>query len=158
MKAANTSVHATFHEGKAGFTEVQGAFPEVKPGILEVQAAFPEVKPGILEVQTPLPEVRTAFTEVTTENRSRQAPGRLVASSASALPFAWMRRRSQAETIAAIVEAFQDGGLDVEVETSAVEQVARFVVGLGGAALPLTPELRARVRALAEGALAAMDG
>jgi predicted DNA-binding transcriptional regulator YafY len=50
-----------------------------------------------------------------------------------------------------------DAGLEVTVKTAAVEQVARFVVGLGGSAVTLTPELTAGVRLLAEGALAACD-
>ena len=50
----------------------------------------------------------------------------------------------------------RDALLEVTVKTAAVEQVSRFVVGLGGAAAPLTPELEAGVRALAEGALAAL--
>jgi predicted DNA-binding transcriptional regulator YafY len=47
------------------------------------------------------------------------------------------------------------GGIRVTVETSASERLARFVVGFGGAAKPLTPELAREVSALAEGALAA---
>lgn len=48
------------------------------------------------------------------------------------------------------------GGIRVHGETAAVIQVARFVVGLGGAAIPETPELRAVVRDLAEAALASL--
>jgi predicted DNA-binding transcriptional regulator YafY len=45
------------------------------------------------------------------------------------------------------------GGIRVTVETSAGKRLARFVVGLGGAAKPLTPDLAREVIALAEGAL-----
>jgi predicted DNA-binding transcriptional regulator YafY len=48
-----------------------------------------------------------------------------------------------------------DGGIEVTVKSASVEPVARFVVGLGGAAVVSTPALRAAVRALAEGALRA---
>lgn len=49
------------------------------------------------------------------------------------------------------------GGIRVQGETAAIIQVARFVVGLGGAAVPETPELRAVVRDLAEAALAGLS-
>jgi predicted DNA-binding transcriptional regulator YafY len=49
-----------------------------------------------------------------------------------------------------------DGGVEVLVDTAAIEVVARFVVGLGSAAVCSTPELRDRARALAEGVLATM--
>ncbi len=97
MTAVNTSVHAAFHEGKAGFTEVHGAFHEMKTGFTYEQAAFHDVKSGFLEVRATARDVRTAFTEVTTENRRGQAPGPLATSSAPALPFASRRRRNQAE-------------------------------------------------------------
>lgn len=45
-------------------------------------------------------------------------------------------------------------GARFTVETSAVQLIARFVVGLGASARAETPELAAAVRALAEGALA----
>lgn len=45
-------------------------------------------------------------------------------------------------------------GLLVTVETSALERIARFVVRFAGAVVVHTEELRAAVRALAEGALA----
>lgn len=45
------------------------------------------------------------------------------------------------------------GGARFTVETSAVQLIARFVVGLGASARAETPELAAAVRALAEGAL-----
>ncbi len=45
------------------------------------------------------------------------------------------------------------GGIRVTLETSALTRLARFVVGLGAAARPLTPALRAEVSALAKGAL-----
>jgi predicted DNA-binding transcriptional regulator YafY len=47
------------------------------------------------------------------------------------------------------------GGIRVTVEASAAKRLARFVVGLGGAAKPLTPELARDVSALAKGAIAA---
>jgi predicted DNA-binding transcriptional regulator YafY len=47
------------------------------------------------------------------------------------------------------------GGVRVEADTTAVERLARYVVGLGGAAEAITPHLRAAVVAIAEGALAA---
>jgi predicted DNA-binding transcriptional regulator YafY len=50
-----------------------------------------------------------------------------------------------------------EGGIEVTVETAALDVVARFVVGLGRAATATTPELRERVQALAEGALAALS-
>jgi len=46
------------------------------------------------------------------------------------------------------------GGIRVTVETSALRQVARFVVGLGAAAKAETPALAEAVRELAQGALA----
>jgi len=46
------------------------------------------------------------------------------------------------------------GGVRVTLETSAPKRLARFVVGLGAAAKPLTPELEREVAALAQGALA----
>ncbi len=45
------------------------------------------------------------------------------------------------------------GGMRVEVDTTAVERLARFVVSLGAAALPETFELAAAVKELAQGAL-----
>lgn len=48
------------------------------------------------------------------------------------------------------------GGIRVSVETTALPRLARFVVGLGGAAKPLTPELEAEVAALAQAALASI--
>ncbi len=45
------------------------------------------------------------------------------------------------------------GGIRVTLEGSAAKRLARFVVGLGGAAKPLTPDLAREVTALAEGAL-----
>ena len=56
-----------------------------------------------------------------------------------------------------LMEAMQaeevPGGIRVTVETSAPKRLARFVVGLGGAAKALTPGLEAEVAALARGAL-----
>ena len=53
------------------------------------------------------------------------------------------------------MRAMPDGdGIRVEVGPSAVLSVARYVVGLGDAAMALTPELREAVERLAEGALA----
>lgn len=46
------------------------------------------------------------------------------------------------------------GGITVRAETTAVERLARYVVGLGEAARADTPALRAAVTALASGALA----
>ena len=51
-----------------------------------------------------------------------------------------------------------EGGIVVRGTTAAVVQIARFVVGLGGAARCETPELRAMVRELAEGAVEAAGG
>ena len=48
------------------------------------------------------------------------------------------------------------GGIRVTIETSAPKQLARFVVGLGAIAKPLTPTLEAEVAALAKGALGAI--
>jgi predicted DNA-binding transcriptional regulator YafY len=45
------------------------------------------------------------------------------------------------------------GGIRVTLETSAPKRLARFVVGLGPAAKPLTPKLELEVAALARGAL-----
>jgi predicted DNA-binding transcriptional regulator YafY len=45
------------------------------------------------------------------------------------------------------------GGIRVTLETAALNRLARYVVGLGGAAKPLTPELEAEVTKLAKGAL-----
>lgn len=45
------------------------------------------------------------------------------------------------------------GGIRVTLDTSAPKRLARFVVGLGASAKPLTPELEREVAALAEGAL-----
>jgi predicted DNA-binding transcriptional regulator YafY len=49
------------------------------------------------------------------------------------------------------------GGIRVTVETSALQRLARFVVGLGAAAKPLTSELEREVAALAQGALASIS-
>jgi predicted DNA-binding transcriptional regulator YafY len=48
------------------------------------------------------------------------------------------------------------GGIRVTIETSALTRLARFVVGLGSAAKPLSPALEAAVEALAKGALDAI--
>ncbi len=50
---------------------------------------------------------------------------------------------------------FEDvpGGIRVTLETAAPKRLARYVVGLGAAAKPLTPALAKEVRALAQGAL-----
>jgi len=48
------------------------------------------------------------------------------------------------------------GGIHVTLETSALTRLARFVVGLGAAAKPLTPALAAEVSVLAKGALESM--
>lgn len=50
-----------------------------------------------------------------------------------------------------------DGGVRFEAATAGVSQLARFIVGLGDAARAETLDLAAMVRALAEGALAALD-
>lgn len=50
------------------------------------------------------------------------------------------------------------GGIRVTVQSAALNQVARFVVGLGESAKPLTPRLEAAVTALAQGALRAIHG
>jgi hypothetical protein len=59
-----------------------------------------------------------------------------------------------------LMEAMQaeevPGGIRVTVETSALTRLARFVVGLGAAAKPLTPGLEAEVTGLARGALEAI--
>lgn len=49
------------------------------------------------------------------------------------------------------------GEVRVTADGRALRAVARYVVGLGEAARPETPELRAAVRALAEGALRALE-
>jgi len=49
------------------------------------------------------------------------------------------------------------GGIRVTVETAALKRLARFVVGLGAAAKPLTPGLEAEVTMLASGALRAIE-
>lgn len=49
------------------------------------------------------------------------------------------------------------GGIRVAVETTAVQRLARFVVGLGGTAKALTPGLESEVVKLAKGALAAIE-
>jgi hypothetical protein len=49
------------------------------------------------------------------------------------------------------------GGIRVTVKTSALPQLARYVVGLGAATKPLTPELAVEVTALANGALEAIS-
>lgn len=46
------------------------------------------------------------------------------------------------------------GGIEITLETTAVERLARYVVGLGGAARALTPALASEVVRLAKGALA----
>ena len=48
------------------------------------------------------------------------------------------------------------GGIRVSVETTALPVLARFVVGLGASAKPLTPALEAEVAKLAQGALASI--
>lgn len=48
------------------------------------------------------------------------------------------------------------GGIRVSLETSAPKRLAGFVLALGGAAKPLSPELEREVVALAEGALVAI--
>ncbi len=53
-------------------------------------------------------------------------------------------------------ETLPNNALRVRVRTAALVQVARFVVGLGGAATVETPLLAALVRELAQGALAAL--
>jgi predicted DNA-binding transcriptional regulator YafY len=50
-----------------------------------------------------------------------------------------------------------DRGIRVQVKTTALPRLARFVVGLGAAATPQTPELAEAVAELARGALAAID-
>jgi predicted DNA-binding transcriptional regulator YafY len=50
------------------------------------------------------------------------------------------------------------GGIRVEVEASGAGRLARYVVGLGSAAKPLTPDLEREVIAFAEGALSAVRG
>jgi predicted DNA-binding transcriptional regulator YafY len=53
----------------------------------------------------------------------------------------------------ASVRELDSGGIEIEAETAGLEVVARFVAGLGDAAVALTPALRARVREIAAGAL-----
>lgn len=48
------------------------------------------------------------------------------------------------------------GGIHVTAQTAALDRLARYVVGLGGAARPLTAALQAEVARLAQGALAAL--
>jgi predicted DNA-binding transcriptional regulator YafY len=48
------------------------------------------------------------------------------------------------------------GGIRVTVKTSALPRLARYVVGLGAATKPLTPELEAEVATLAKGVLGAI--
>jgi predicted DNA-binding transcriptional regulator YafY len=48
------------------------------------------------------------------------------------------------------------GGIRVTLETAAPSRLARYVVGLGAAAKPMSPELERAVIALAEGALASV--
>jgi predicted DNA-binding transcriptional regulator YafY len=50
------------------------------------------------------------------------------------------------------------GGMEIDVATAGLEVLARFVVGLGDKAQGWTPELAAKVRELAEGALGAGRG
>jgi predicted DNA-binding transcriptional regulator YafY len=49
------------------------------------------------------------------------------------------------------------GGIRVTVQTAGLQRLARYVVGLGAAAKPVTPELEAAVGELARGALAAIE-
>lgn len=49
------------------------------------------------------------------------------------------------------------GGIHVSVETAALGRLARYVVGLGDAGKPLTPELESAVVTLARGALASIS-
>jgi predicted DNA-binding transcriptional regulator YafY len=51
----------------------------------------------------------------------------------------------------------EPSGIRVTARTSALDRLARYVVALGGSATPLTAALRAEVRALAQGALAACE-
>ena len=48
------------------------------------------------------------------------------------------------------------GGIHVKVETAGLNRLARYVVGLGSAAKPLTEALAREVKAIAEGALASV--
>ena len=64
---------------------------------------------------------------------------------------AWVARNLPEGTI---TREHRPGGVLFRVETSAVSALARYVVGLGAAATPETPELAEQVRALATGALA----
>lgn len=48
-------------------------------------------------------------------------------------------------------------GIRVTTETAGLNRLARFVVGLGAAAKPLTPELEKEVATIARGALASID-
>lgn len=54
---------------------------------------------------------------------------------------------------ARIVATPEPGGMRFSITTTAVEQIARYVVGLGAVARAETPELHARVLELARGAL-----
>jgi hypothetical protein len=49
------------------------------------------------------------------------------------------------------------GGIRVTVHTAALPRLARYVVGLGGQAKPLTPALEEAVAALARGMLASIE-
>ncbi|HEY8080100.1 MAG TPA: WYL domain-containing protein [Labilithrix sp.] len=64
---------------------------------------------------------------------------------------AWVGRNLPDERIA---QEPASGGARFSIETTATTQLARFVVGLGEAAKPETPELAAEVARLAAGALA----
>lgn len=64
---------------------------------------------------------------------------------------AWVARNLPEGTIA---QERRERGVLFRVETTAVSALARYVVGLGAAATPETPELAEQVRALATGALA----
>lgn len=63
---------------------------------------------------------------------------------------AWVAKNLPDDRIASQPVA---GGMRFSIETTAVQQLARFVVGLGAAGRAETPELAAEVRVLAEGAL-----
>ena len=70
-----------------------------------------------------------------------------------------------ADKLTSIVKNLLDGmsversedGIRVTVTTSALTVVARFVVGLGAAAIPETPALAREVAVLARGALEAIQ-
>ncbi len=64
----------------------------------------------------------------------------------------WVARNLMEEMAAEEVP----GGIRVTLETSALKRLARFVVGLGVAAKPLSSELEGQVAALAKGALEAI--